>query len=190
MNIRTLIVAIIAAVTYTFTVSAQKLTEGSYRSLVGVSTVYTELDFSNASVNATDFSEYIEYKYYGTPKKFQENYEDDIVTLLGGFIIKFNEEEIPIRLTTRQDSHIHLIIKVRKVDEEGNQIWADCMFINKETRDVLASIDLEAEGGRFGSFMNLLGDTMEEAGEKLAWHLKWKIKREVKQMKKEEKENH
>ena len=43
---------------------------------------------------------------------------------------------------------------------------------------------MEAENGRVGSFMNLLGDAMEEAGEKLARHLKKNIRREIKQMEK------
>lgn len=184
MNIRTFLIAGLVTLAVSLTANAQELTEGSYRALVGIRTACAQIDFSKATVDGIPFVEYAEYDGYKSRKAFREDYEEDILDLLGDFIEEFNDVESPIRLTVNRRVETRLDINVRKVVTNGSQFWADFVFWDKESGDVLASFDMEAEDGRAGSFMNLLGDAMEEAGEKLARHLKKNIRREIKQMEK------
>ena len=184
MNIRTILIAGTVTLAASLTVKAQELTEGSYRALVGIRTACAQIDFSKATVDGIPFAEFAEYDGYNSRKAFREDYEEDILDLLGDFIEEFNDVESPIRLTVNRRVETRLDINVRKVVTNGSQFWADFVFWDKESGDVLASFYMEAEDGRVGSFMNLLGDAMEEAGEKLARHLKKNIRREIKQMEK------
>lgn len=81
-------------------------------------------------------------------------------------------------MTDKQDFTIQ--VDIVSVDEKGNTI-SNVRFLD-EKGNAFAKIDnLYASGGRFGTFCNLMGDGMEETGEKIGrtvsyYFLKKKIK--------------
>ena len=97
MNIRTILIAGTVTLAASLTVKAQELTEGSYRALVGIRTACAQIDFSKATVDGIPFIEFAEYDGYRSRKDFREDYEEDILDLLGDFIEEFNDVESPIR---------------------------------------------------------------------------------------------
>ena len=81
-------------------------------------------------------------------------------------------------MTDKQDFTIQ--VDIISVDEKGNTI-SNVRFLD-EKGNAFAKIDnMYASGGRFGTFCNLMGDGMEETGEKIGrtvsyYFLKKKIK--------------
>lgn len=81
-------------------------------------------------------------------------------------------------LTDEQDFTI--LVDIVSIDEKGNTI-SNVKFLDEKGK-TFAKIDkLYASGGRFGTFCNLMGDGLEETGEKIGrtisyYFLKKKIK--------------
>lgn len=59
-----------------------------------------------------------------------------------------------------------IVVNVDLIDKKGRFV-ATVQFVEKETGTVMATKDIDAKGGHFGTINNLIGDGHEHAGEAL-----------------------
>lgn len=161
---------------YSISCYATELIEGSGENLSRIHNAYVELDLSVA----TSKQKILQY-YMDLDKKSESRirFDNDIQDITADFIKEFNNTNCPIRLGQDRSDDIVLRIVVNRVSIEGNHVWCDYVFQQKDSKDPIAVISMDSENGKFGSFTNLMGDAFRSAAKDLAKFIKKAIKQNL-----------
>ena len=153
--------------------SAQKLVSGSLASLAGESSVLCEIDFSEGVYDSEkfDLNELI--------ADVGDDWEKDSKEVLAKFRRSSNDKLESIGLilvrTATDKTNYKMVVVPQKVDDDG-EVYLKILFYKIGEDKEVAEVSLNANGGTFGSFMNLFGDGMTNAGSKFGKWMKKMLK--------------
>lgn len=125
------------------------------RVLYGSSDINVVIDFSEALVTGRNIVDFIESSL---DAKTFNTFDYELERLLKGL----NKEVKGYRFIYYPSSTVTLLVKVRNVDAKGRENTSDFVLVDTETHEVLSGMRITSEGGRSGSFPNLIGDAFEE----------------------------
>lgn len=155
---------------------AQQATQGAISTLQGLRAATVRYDFSNATIGNEPYKDFIQSMIYKEGDDYPTKFDEDMMDIISDFIEEYNDTNSPLILTTNKDTKATMTICVKFVSRDGNSIDADYVFTDKESGNVLVSINMTAKDGRCGSFTNLMGDAFEAAGKKLGKYIKKNLK--------------
>lgn len=147
--------------------NAQKITEGSLFPIYGQEVINCAFEFTDSEIGGMPFDEFVEWKMGDgrQNRDFDEELDNEIVHCQMIFMEHANEKLKGTRLAKRLSAKYTLTVKLATMDMYGRDNTCDYIFTETESGKKIAVIRMDAHGGRFGSFTNLMGDAFEEAGE-------------------------
>lgn len=130
--------------------------DGDGHSLSGAASLV--LDFSGASVGEIPLDEYL------SDIGESEDFEYEICKYYSDFINRFNERSRLLMLTRTEGKPFTLTVRVMAVNQKGNEATCEYVFSDTGSGQVLLIVSGRTREGRIGSFSNLVGDVIREAG--------------------------
>lgn len=159
LNIMKKFILVFVAVLACFIAGAQTKLDGALDPLKDATLLDVEIDFDEGV-----------YKYIPEDQFAKENSDWEQIKketserFMEGINNKLKLTKRSAVMTDEQDFTI--LVEIVSVDEKGNTI-SNVKFLN-EKGEAFAKIDkLYGSGGHFGTFCNLMGDGLEETGEKI-----------------------
>lgn len=147
--------------------------DGEGKGIAGPATLV--IDFSDATVEGLPLDGYLaDVGEAADFKSEQREYYAD-------FIKRFNDRCKSVMLTRAADMPLTLRVKVLTINRKGNE--ASCSYIFTAGDDLLLSVTERTREGRIGSFTNLVGDVIREAGGDFGSFLSKFLKKKSKQTK-------
>lgn len=139
---------------------------GELSFLKGEQYLNVEIDYSEALIGGYEESNILEY---------EEDWENDKPTLYRKFIDEFSDILKTHIAGKISKANYTVIVKTLEIRNNGNM---KAYFVISDTneRTVYRSETYSAKGGRFGSFLNLVGDGMESLGKRTASIIKNELK--------------
>ncbi len=116
------------------------------------------IDFSGATVEGDALGEYLE------SLGESDDFDYEIRKYYADFIKRFNSRCDRMLLSRAEGKPITLTIKVLTVNRNGNEAACEYIFTDTESGRMLLTLCERTREGRFGSFTNLVGDVIREAG--------------------------
>lgn len=93
-----------------------------------------------------------------------ESFENSLDGYYADFMKRFNGRCKQVLLTRSEAKPLTLTVRVLSVNLKGNEANCEYLFSDTASGEVLLAIVGHTHEGRFGSFPNLVGDVMREAG--------------------------
>lgn len=124
----------------------------------GNTTATLVIDFSETTVNNQPLSEFL------SDRSLVDEFEDYISDYYADFIERFTRRCEKLNLTRTPGKPLTLTIKVKTVNTKGNEATCEYIFTDTESGKMLLTVTERTREGRIGSFPNLLGDVIREAG--------------------------
>lgn len=116
------------------------------------------IDFSETEVDGMPLDEFLhDLNQTAEFEEYTAQYYTD-------FIKRFCDRCESILLTRSAGRSVTLTVKVLTVNRKGNEAICDYIFTETETGKTLLTVSERTREGRVGSFSNLLGDVLREAG--------------------------
>lgn len=133
-------------------IMAQRVTEGSFRSLKGETTVQVAIDYSEAMIKGMTLEDYAVY---------EERWEQGKKEILVKFVDELNDRMQGRMVATISNKPRYLLVAhVVYVDGDGNtQGYITLQDANGKT--VAKAVGFRGKGGKFGTHINLMGDGIE-----------------------------
>ena len=144
----------------------QKLEQGSFDPLKGEKKIQVEFDYTDAIMKKMTYVDYVAQ---------EANWETGKKEILMKFIIEFNTATKGKIVATTEDTNYKLIFKVSEVEKRGDT-EAVGSIVDAEGKVIATIKDIEAEGGKWGTHINLMGDAAQNMGAALGRFFKSKIK--------------
>ncbi len=116
------------------------------------------IDFSEAEVEGLPLNEYLD------DVSQTEDFEYEIRKYYADFIQRFNDRCKSIMLTRKENRPLTLKVKVLSINRKGNEALCEYTFTDTASGDTLLVVTERTREGRIGSFSNLVGDVIREAG--------------------------
>ena len=154
---------------FIFTVAslyAQKITNGSFHILANESSVYLSIDYVDSKIAKIPFDIFIEG---------EDNWDEGYRDITKKLIMSANKKSHGIKYISKKTENYQLVLKVIKVDNDG-ETRGNLLLLDKDDNVIAVAESFYAEGGRFGSQMNLMSDAAERLGGKIAVFIKKQIK--------------
>lgn len=166
--------------------SAQKLTEGSFEPLVGQEVINCVFDFMHTEAAGMPLQEFIEWKTADDKngEDFAPKFQKAQTSCQMSFMEKANDKLKGVRLAKSPEAEYTLTVKMISIDKPGRENVCDYTFTNTKTGETVAVVRMEGKGGHWGSFTNLMGDAFKDGGEKFGSYLNNQLKKAAKEMKK------
>ncbi len=157
---------------------------GSVEEIVNEKRLGLYIDYSEAMMKNRCLDDFIEVMETSAHERdldpnFRNNWEMKYRNMLTlAFIEKANEalsdEDVVLRLTTKQDCKYALKVVALDFDDDGNNI-CDYLIVRMADGEVIAHYRIEAEGGKRGEYIGLLEQGHASAGAALGELLGKKI---------------
>jgi hypothetical protein len=145
---------------------AQKVVKGSFSALANESAVSVKIDYTDSRIDKVPFEIFLEG---------EENWDEGYREILFKFVKAANQNSSGLKYLTKQTENYQLVFKAVTVDDDGNTTGSLCLM-DKDNQVVAEAGKFKANGGRFGSQMNLMGDAAERLGKKVAKFIEKAIK--------------
>ena len=146
-------------------IHAQKVTKGSFSVLANEKTVNITIDYKDSKIDKVPFEAFLE-----SEEKWEEGYKE----IMSKFIKSVNQNS-NIIYTSKQATNYQLVFKAINVDEDG-ETSGNLLLLDKDGNVIAIAEKFNANGGRFGSQTNLMGDASERLGKKVAQFIKKQLK--------------
>ncbi len=152
-----------------FAASAQQLVQGNLSFLKGQTFLDCSVDFSQASILGMTEDEIAVQ---------EEDWWKDRHNYVGRFYEGINSKLMKKSLFVgkHENASYRAELVVRQVEKNGNMLSEFVISSTENPEEILCKIVVSATGGRFGSFLNLLGDGMEHTGEILSKYISGQLK--------------
>jgi len=98
---------------------------------------------------------------------FMRQLMDEQESRLRDFVALACDKMKDIRFIWRQDLAYKVICNMKAINGKGQHADCDYTFIDNRTGKTLAVVNVECKGGKFGTFTNLLGDSMKDSTKKV-----------------------
>lgn len=116
------------------------------------------IDFSEAEVEGLPLDDFLE------DVNQTLEFKNEISEYYADFIKRFNDRCKSIALTRVAGKPMTLTVKVVMINRKGNEALCHYVFSDTATGSELLTVSERTREGRIGSFTNLVGDVMREAG--------------------------
>ena len=143
-------------------IHAQKVTRGSFCALANENIVSVTIDYKNAKIDKVPFEVFVEG---------EEEWEKDYKSILLNFVKAANRSGGGIKYVTKPTCSYQLVFRAIVVDDDG-ETTGDLLLLDKNSNVIGVAEKFHAEGGRFGSQTNLMGDAAERLGKKVGSFIK------------------
>lgn len=120
------------------------------------------LDFSETTIFGIRMLDYLNSK-----ESVSDDFYQEMMSETHRFIDELNAGSKKLHWDYNSQYAITLVVKVRDIDDRGRKGVGDFVFVETGSGLVLGGVMLQLDGGRFGSFPNLLGDALEESASTL-----------------------
>jgi hypothetical protein len=147
-------------------VNAQKVTNGSFSVLANETAVSLCVDYTDSKIDKVPFDVFLEGE-----SKWEEAYKDISFKL----VKEANRHSDGLKYLTKKTENYQLVFKAITVDDDG-ETRGNLLLLDKEGNVIGTAEKFDANGGRFGSQTNLMGDAAERLGKKIAQFIKKQIK--------------
>lgn len=161
---------------FAISAEAQQIKQGSFDALHDCSAATLQYDFSQAMVGEGTLGDYIQLMMHKEGDDYATNFYKDIREIVVDFIEEYNDTNSPLVLTISEAPPVSLMISVKRISRNGNELTADYIFSDKSTQNIIVAIEMTAKNGRCGSFTNLMGDAFETAAKRLGKYIKKNLK--------------
>lgn len=146
---------------------AQKITLGSFASLAKEKRVSVKFDYSESKIDYVPFDVFLES---------EENWDSGYRDILLKFVKAANQNGGGMTYSSKEEVDSYkLVFKAKKVDRDG-ETTGSLVLLDKEGNIVGIADGFNANGGKFGSQMNLMGDAAERLGKKVARFIAFNLK--------------
>ena len=147
-------------------IQAQKVIKGSFGILANQSVVSVKIDYTDSKIDKVPFELFLERE-----KNWDKGYRD----ILYKFVKAKKKKSDGIMYLIKDTLNYQLVFKATIVDDNGST-KGFLYLIDRDNRIVGEAGAFKANGGRFGSQMNLMGDASERLGKKVAAFLRKQMK--------------
>lgn len=149
------------------TVSAQKITRGSFVSLAKEKRVSVKFDYSESKIDYVPFDVFLES---------EENWDSGYRDIVLKFVKAANQYGGGMTYSSKEEADNYtLVFKAKKVDRDG-ETSGSLILLDKDGNIEGIADGFNANGGKFGSQMNLMGDAAERLGKKVARFISFNLK--------------
>lgn len=148
-----------------FAATAQEITKGSFHRLIIPQDIDLHIDFTSGVYRGLTYSELIESECPGDNSEQLWKVHEE--SLKSQFLKCFLEEVGPgysFGAFASVATH-RMTMKINNVNPKG-YLSATFTFTNIATNALVVEFEVNGDGGRYGSFVNLFGDGIRDAGEK------------------------
>lgn len=98
----------------------------------------------------------------------EKDWEVDQPVLVGKFLAKYNER-LGVKLPAIVNNDVNYTIELRPIHVSGKgDMTCYAIVVDRNGNEVARMDNFRAEGGHFGSLLNLIGDGMTSAGKQVA----------------------
>lgn len=108
-------------------------------------------------------------------EKFTQQVETIFISAANGQLLQKSN----LRLDNSSDSRYLLMISFQKVDKDGEHNVI-CSLYDNEQKEYIDTFISHADGGMFGSFMNLFSECLSKSGKKVGKKLNSILKKRIK----------
>ncbi len=147
--------------------SAHKILSGDLKFMKQEQRLHTSIDFSQAQYTGDNGRAFLEAH----------------LALDSAFLIKqfYNglADELEHRyllIGDQPDARYEVVVRVQQVAANG-KTWSEAEFTDRESNQVVCTVQLIGNGGHLGTFLSLWGDGLDETGEDLGSLLKKNTKK-------------
>lgn len=116
------------------------------------------IDFSESEVEGLPLNDYL------LDVSQTEDFDYEIRKYYSDFIKRFNDRCKSIMLTRTEGKPLTLTVKVLSINRKGNEALCEYTFTDVASGNKLLVVTERTREGRIGSFSNLVGDVIREAG--------------------------
>ena len=134
------------------------ITEGALNTIPTGNPVSVTINFSDATVDGLALNDFL------VDINHENEFAAEINNYYADFITRFNRYCERLMLTRSGDRNIALTVNVKTINRKGNEATIEYVFTDTSTGQRLAVVMGKTKEGRFGSFSNLVGDVIQEAG--------------------------
>lgn len=153
---------------------------GDFQKLARENRIGAYVDFSNCDINGRMEDDFVKYMTTSAARRDQDTefptkWENEIKPSLASLITtgankELKDEKIRLRFSSTLDTPYILKIAVSSCDEDGNNV-IDYLFIDAASKQIVAQLQCEADGGHVGRYVGLLQQGFESAGEEFGKRL-------------------
>lgn len=153
---------------------------GDFQKLARENRIGAYVDFSNCDINGRMEDDFVKYMTTSAARRDQDTefptkWENEIKPSLASLITtgankELKDEKIRLRFSSTLDTPYILKIAVSSCDEDGNNV-IDYLFIDAASKEIVAQLQCEADGGHVGRYVGLLQQGFETAGEEFGKQL-------------------
>lgn len=137
------------------------ISEGDFEAVACDAPVKVVIDFNSTKVAGLSLDEFLtDINHSGEFKHELNNYYAD-------FIKRFNRKCEMLMLTRSGDRAVLLTVNVKTINTKGNEAYIEYVFSDVATGQRLVVVTGTTKEGLIGSFSNLVGDVIREAGGEL-----------------------
>jgi len=163
----------LAAIVATITAGAQTVTQGSLDFMADVHEMFIECEFDQAIVYDRGN---LPIAQWGVERDdecdeptgtFMNNLADVEVDIAHEMVEIASDKFKDIRFSSQRQHDYKLTCHLKEVNHKGQYADCDYIFTNTRTGQTLAVVSIKCKGGKFGTFVNLLGDSCRDSFKKL-----------------------
>ena len=147
-------------------VNAQKVTMGSFSVLANETAISLSIDYTESKIDKVPFDIFLEGE-----KNWEEEYREITLKL----VKEANRSGGGMKYLTKKSENFHLVFKAITVDDDG-ETRGNLLLLDKDGNVIGVAEKFDANGGRFGSQTNLMGDAAERLDKKVGQFIKKQIK--------------
>jgi len=142
----------------------QKLKSGSFDGIFSEGRINVKIDYSKAMING-----YTEEELLDSEIEMGKDWKNGKPEVNQKFIFALNEKAGKnVSIGSYKNTKYTIVYYPLTIDKDGDQkAYATVVDENGET--ILETAEFKASGGHIGTFMNLVGDGMDSAGERLGY---------------------
>ena len=134
------------------------ITEGDFAAVNSDAPVKIVIDFDSTMVDGLSLDEFL------TDINHRAEFKMEVNKYYADFIKRFNSHCEHLTLTRSGDRELQLTVNVKSIVPKGNVADIEYVFTDVATGKRLAVVTGTIKEGRYGSFSNLVGDVIREAG--------------------------
>jgi len=158
----------IALLTIAFAANAQQVTQGSLDFMKNVKAITLEFNFNDAyitdaNMNVLEWGVEHDKMYHRAEGVFNAELQTACERELRTFADRAAKKMKDIQFVWNGNAPVKMTMQLRATNKRGQHANADYIFTDTTTGQVLAIINCETKGGRYGGYANLLDDCLKSA---------------------------
>lgn len=159
-----LVIVLVTLFFCSFAATAQEITRGTFHRLIIPQDIDMQFDFTSGVYRGLTYNELVESECPG--ENSLQSWRVHEESLKSQFLRCFHEEVGPAYSfgSYADMATYRMTMKINHVNAKGF-LSATFTFTHIATGNIIVQFDVNGKGGKYGSFVNLFGDGIRDAGE-------------------------